>query len=59
VYLLKNIAIISLSIGWSLQAFGMSFPFALYIPYVPWEWVAGIYILAKILSGKTLPEGVK
>ena len=34
-------------IGWSLQAFGVSVPFALYIPYVPWEWVAGIYILIK------------
>ena len=39
-------------VGWSLQAFGVSVPFALYIPYVPWEWVAGIYILVKSLSSK-------
>jgi len=32
-------------VGYTLQAFGVSVPFALYIPYVPWEWVAGIYIL--------------
>ena len=34
-------------IGWTLQAFGASVPFALYVPYVPWEWVAGVYILIK------------
>ena len=34
-------------VGWILEAFGISVPFALYIPYMPWEWVAGIYILAK------------
>jgi len=34
-------------VGWSLAAFGVSVPFALYIRYVPWEWVAGIYILIK------------
>jgi hypothetical protein len=34
-------------VGWSLKAFGVSVPFALYVPYVPWEWVAGIYILMK------------
>ena len=37
-------------IGWTLAAFGVPVPFALYVPYVPWEWVAGIYILVK--SGK-------
>ena len=37
-------------IGWSLQAFGVSVPFALYIPYVPWEWAAGIYILVRGIS---------
>ena len=40
-------------VGWSLQAFGVSVPFALYIPYVPWEWVAGIYILMKSISSKS------
>lgn len=39
-------------VGWSLQAFGVSVPFALYVPYVPWEWVAGIYILIKGLKLK-------
>ena len=34
-------------VGWTLQAFGVSVPFALYVPYVPWEWVAGIYVLIK------------
>ena len=34
-------------VGWSLEAFGLSVPFVLYIPYVPWEWVAGVYILVK------------
>ena len=37
-------------VGWSLQAFGVSVPFALYVPYVPWEWVAGICIIVKGLS---------
>ena len=40
-------------VGWSLSAFGVSVPFALYIPYVPWEWVAGIYILIKGISTKS------
>jgi hypothetical protein len=42
-------------IGWSLEAFGVSVPFALYIPYVPWEWVAGIFILVKgiLIKSKT------
>ena len=41
-------------IGWSLEAFKVtSVPFALYIPYVPWEWVAGIYILIKGISIKS------
>jgi hypothetical protein len=39
-------------VGWSLAAFGVSVPFVLYIPYVPWEWVAGIYILIKSLKTK-------
>ena len=34
--------------GWSLEAFSIvPVPFALYVPYVPWEWVAGIYIFIK------------
>ena len=37
-------------IGWSFEAFGVAVPFALYIPYVPWEWVAGIYIITKSKS---------
>jgi len=27
-----------------LTAFGVSVPFVLLVPYVPWEWVAGVYI---------------
>ena len=44
-----GIATVSLIlVGWSLEAFNVvSVPFALYVPYVPWEWVAGIYILIK------------
>ena len=37
-------------IGWTLQAFGAPIPFALYVPYVPWEWVAGVYIFFKGLK---------
>ena len=37
-------------VGWPLEAFGVSVPFALYMPYVPWEWVAGVYILIKGLK---------
>ena len=34
--------------GWSLDAFtAAQVPFALYVPYVPWEWVAGVYIIVK------------
>jgi hypothetical protein len=40
--------------GWSLQAFGVSVPFMLYVPYVPWEWVAGIFILVKGLTVKSI-----
>jgi len=42
-----------IAIGWTLQAFGFSIPFALYVPYVPWEWVAGVYILHKGISSKS------
>ncbi|MCL2486911.1 MAG: DUF4386 domain-containing protein [Oscillospiraceae bacterium] len=46
-------------IGWSLEAFNVvAVPFALYVPYVPWEWVAGIFIFIKGLSktaGGSLP----
>jgi len=35
-------------VGWSLEAFTVvAVPFAVYIPYVPWEWVAGVYIVIK------------
>ena len=45
-------------VGWSLEAFNVaSVPFALYIPYVPWEWVAGIYILVNSL--KELPQKLR
>jgi len=38
-------------VGWSLEAFNVvSVPFALYVPYVPWEWVAGVYIFVKGLK---------
>ena len=36
-------------VGWTLEAFNVSLPFVLYAPYVPWEWVAGIYIFIKSL----------
>jgi len=41
------IAVTFIFVGWTLQAFGMSMPFVLYVPYVPWEWVAGVYLLRK------------
>ncbi|MCL2164864.1 MAG: DUF4386 domain-containing protein [Oscillospiraceae bacterium] len=34
-------------VGWSLEAFGVPIPFVFYVPYVPWEWVSGVYILTK------------
>jgi hypothetical protein len=36
-------------VGSLLEALGVSVPFMLYIPYIPWEWVAGIYIFIKSL----------
>ena len=39
-----------IAVGWTLQAFGVSVPFALYVPYVPWEWVAGVYIFVKSIK---------
>ena len=39
-------------VGWSLEAFGISVPFALYLPYVPWEWVAGGWVLVRGLRTK-------
>ena len=45
------VTVSSIFIGWSLEAFNVvSVPFALYVPYVPWEWVAGIYIFIKGLK---------
>jgi len=41
------IAVIFVLVGWTIEAFEVSVPFMLYIPYVPWEWVAGIYISTK------------
>jgi len=38
-------------VGWTLEAFSViSVPFILYVPYVPWEWIAGVYILIKSLK---------
>ena len=38
-------------VGWSLEAFNVvPVPYAFYVPYVPWEWVAGIYISIKGLK---------
>lgn len=44
-----------ITVGWTLEAFGVSVPFALYVPYVPWEWVAGVVILVKGFSFKNNP----
>jgi len=44
-------------VGWSLAAFGVDVPYALYVPYVPWEWVAGIYILVKGRPNKRFLPG--
>ena len=42
-------------VGWTFEAFSViSVPFILYVPYIPWEWVAGVYILA--MSSKTPQE---
>ena len=49
------ISVTFIFVGWTLQAFGVSIPFVLYIPYVPWEWVAGIYILARGLKESHIP----
>jgi hypothetical protein len=34
-------------VGVPLTVFGVSVPFALFVPYVPWEFFTGIYILIK------------
>jgi len=34
-------------VGVPLGVFGVSVPFALFVPYVPWEFFTGVYILAK------------
>jgi len=36
-----------------LMAFGVDVPFALLVPYVPFEFVAGIYIMIKYRNKKT------
>ena len=37
-----------------LMAFGVEAPFWLLVPYVPFEFVAGIYILIKYRKKKTI-----
>ena len=49
------ISVTFIFVGWTLQAFGASIPFALYVPYVPWEWVAGVYILVRGLKKPISP----
>ncbi|MDR1072818.1 MAG: DUF4386 domain-containing protein [Treponema sp.] len=43
-------------VGSLLEALGVPVPFMLYIPYTPWEWVAGIYIFVKGLSNKSFSK---
>ena len=43
-------------IGSHLTIFGVSVPFVLFAPYVPWEWVAGVYIFIKGLREKDSRE---
>jgi hypothetical protein len=46
-------------VGWPLEAFKVvSVPFALYVPYVPWEWAAGIYILVSGLKTALFPSTI-
>jgi len=39
-------------IGIPLTAFGIPMPFAIFVPYVPWEFFTGVYILAKGLRSQ-------
>ena len=41
-------------IGIPLTVFGVAVPFAVFIPYVPWEFFTGIYILIKGLRMRSL-----
>jgi hypothetical protein len=35
-------------VSWSLVAFGVAVPFVLSLPYVPWEFFTGAFILIKV-----------
>jgi hypothetical protein len=39
-------------VGSPLSMFGVPVPFALFLPYVPWEFFTGIFLLAKCRSVK-------
>jgi hypothetical protein len=46
-------------VGSLLEALGVPVPFMIYIPYTPWEWVAGIYISIKGLSNKSFSNTLR
>jgi hypothetical protein len=49
------VSVLFILVGWSLEAFNVvAVPFVLYVPYVPWEWVAGIYICIKGLKASKI-----
>jgi len=37
-------------VGYPLIVFGVPVPFALLVPYVPWEFIAGVYIFIRASS---------
>lgn len=50
------IAVIPVLFGTILNTYGVEVPFIVMLPYVPFEFFAGAYILIKGLSDKTLVE---
>ena len=41
----------------TLQTFGVAIPFALFVPYVPFEFFTGVYILIKYRNKKNEEQG--
>jgi hypothetical protein len=47
---------IPVMIGSTISAFGIDVPFAIYAPYIPFEFFVGIFVLIRGLSEKSLAE---
>jgi hypothetical protein len=53
------ITVLPILIGTIAQIFGTSIPFAFYVPYVPFEFVIGVWIVVKGIRVEGLPDGVQ